>query len=87
MRWHEWFWLAFITPSPASITPYQSLQSLAANVPNNISRNSPFYSFAPFLVVSVIYFISNLKSSGDLTIFIISSISLFEIINAVVANP
>ena len=48
-----------------------------------LEKNLPFCSIALFLIVSLISFISNPYSSSDLTIFIISSISSFEIINAV----
>ena len=63
------------------------LGTLAANVSDIIKRNPPFCSFAPFLFVSLIHFIINPDSSSDLTIFIISSISSFEINNAVVPDP
>ena len=43
--------------------------------------------FASLLIVSPIPFVNDLDSSSDLNIFIISSISSFEIINAVVPNP
>ena len=79
---------ALIVPSPALITPHSTprneiLNILAANVPNKIGRNPPFCYFISFLIVSLIPFISNLDSSSDLTIFIKSSISSIEIINAV----
>ena len=57
---------------------------LAANVPNSVGRNPLFYSFVSFLIVSLIPFTSNPDSSTDLTIFLITLISSFEIINAVV---
>ena len=68
-------------PSPALFNPLpiNALSStLAANVPNKIEINPPFCYFAFFH-----YFISNPDSSSDLTIFI-SSISSFQIINAVI---
>ena len=74
---------ALITPFPVNALP----NILAANVPNNIGRSPPFYSFASFLIISLILFISNHDSSSDLTIFIISSTSSFEIINYVVPDP
>ena len=46
-----------------------------------------FVLFLSPLIVSLISFISNPNSSSGLTIFIISSIFLFEIINAVVLDP
>ena len=49
-------------------------------MPNKIPRNPPFRSFASFLVVSLTTFINKSDSSSDLTIFIISLISLFEIV-------
>ena len=39
------------------------------------------------MIVSLITFISNIDSSSDVTISIISSISLFAIINAIVPDP
>ena len=72
-----------ITPRSVNTFP----NKLAANVPGN----SPFYCFAYFyfllfLIVSLIPFDSNSDSSSNLIIFIISFISLFEIINAVVPD-
>ena len=81
---------ALIMPSPALITPLpvNALPNiLAADVPNNIGRNPTFCSFASFLNVSPISFTSYPNSSSDLTIFIISFISSFEIINAVLPDP
>ena len=66
---------ALITPRPINAFPH----ILAANVPNNIGRNPPLCSF-----VSLIPFISNPDFSSDLTIFIMSSISSFQVINAVI---
>ena len=62
MRWHQRFWPALITPWLALITvlPVSVFPNiLEANVPNNIGKNSPFYSFPSFLIVSLIPFISN----------------------------
>ena len=59
----------------------------AANAPNNIERNQPFSSFVSFLIVSLISFITKPGSTSDLTIFFISFISSFEIVNAVVSDP
>ena len=53
-------------------------------MPNNIGENPCFCYFALFLIVSA--FISKPYSSRELTIFMISSISLFENINAVVPD-
>ena len=77
-------------PSPALITPrpvYAFPNKLADNAPINIGQNPPFCSFASFLIVSLTPFISKPDFSRDLTIFIISSISLFEITNDVVLDP
>ena len=60
---------------------------LAANVPKSIGRNSCFGFFASFLIVSLIPFINNPDSSSYLTIFVISSISSFKVINAAVPDP
>ena len=75
--------------SPALITPLlvNALpNTLAANVPN-IGRNPLFCSFVSFLIVSLIPFTNNLDYTSDLTTSIISTISSFEIINAVVPDP
>ena len=58
----------------------------AANVPSNIGRNPLFCYFASFLTVSLTPLISNPDSATDSTIFIISSISSFEITNPVVCD-
>ena len=50
-------------------------------------RNPPFCSFASFLIVSLTPFINKPDSLRDLTIFMISSISLFEIIYVIVPEP
>ena len=54
-------------------------------MPDNIPRNRPFCYFASFLIVSLTPFINKPDSSSDLTISIISFISLFKIIAASVA--
>ena len=59
---------------------------LAANVLNNIGRSPPFCSFVSFLIFALIYFTSNPDSSNYLTIFVISSILSFEIINTIVCE-
>ena len=59
---------------------------LAANVPDNIGINHSFCSFSSFLIISLICFISNPDSSIDLTIFIISYISSFQIINSAICK-
>ena len=50
---------------------------------NNILRNPPFCYFVLFLVISLTPFINKSDSSSDLTIFMISLISSFEIISVV----
>ena len=80
---------ALVVSSPALITPLLVTalpNTLAANVPN-IGRNPLFCSFVSFLIVSLIPFTNNLGYTSDLTTFIISTISSFEIINAVVPDP
>ena len=56
-------------------------------VPHNIPRNPTFFYFASFLIVSLKPFINNPDSSRDLTIFTISFIPWFEIINVVLLDP
>ena len=51
-----------------------------------MTRNPSFLSFASFSIVSLTPFTNKPDSSGDLTLFMISSISSFENIN-VVPNP
>ena len=70
-------------PLPVNRFPYK----LAPNVPNNIPRNAPFCYFASFLVVSLTRFINKPDSSSDLTVFIISFNSSFEIITVVTPDP
>ena len=73
-------------PSPAHITPLPDNifpNRLAPNVPNSIIRNPPFYSLALFLIVSLTPSNNNQKFSRDLTIFKMSFISSFEIIEVV----
>ena len=62
---------------------------LAANVPHSIGKSPTLHSFVSFSIFSLIPFISNpdSDSSSDLTIFIVSSVSSFETINAVVPDP
>ena len=64
-----------------------NVQLISTNVPNSIGKNPLFCSFASFLIVSLIPFTSNHDFSRDLTIFLISSISSFEIAKAVVPDP
>ena len=60
---------------------------LAANVSNNIPRSATFSSLSSFFIVLLIPLVGNPDSLSHLTIFIISSISSFRIINAVVPDP
>ena len=81
--------LAVISPSRAlfvSLSVNKFSNKLALNVPNNVLRNLPFCTFASFLIVSLTYFVNKPDSSSDLTIFMISFISSFEIINAVIPD-
>ena len=90
MRQHLKFWPALIILSPALITHFSGNafhNILAANVTNIIGRNPPFYSFASFLILWLIRYINNPDSSSNWTIFIISSISSFEVINAILPDP
>ena len=90
MRQNWKFWASLFTPSPALITPLPDNafpNILPANVPNIIGRNTPFHSFASVLIVSLIPFDNNRDYSSDLTIFITSSTSSFQIINAAVPDP
>ena len=73
---------ALIIPHPVNALP----NKLAANVSNGIGKNPPFCFFHSFLIVLLIPFMSNPDSSRDLTILIVSSISSFEIINAVITD-
>ena len=61
--------------------------NLASDVPNNIPRNLRPYSFISFSIVWVIHFINKPESLRDLTIFMISSTSLINIISVVVHEP
>ena len=70
---------ALIVPLPADRFP----NKLAPKVPNNILKNPPFYSFASFLTVFLMPCIDEPESSKDLTTFITSLISSFDIINVV----
>ena len=77
------------TPSPPFTTPLTVNiypNKLAPDLLNIIPRSSPFCYFALFLIILLIPFINQPDSSRDLTIFMISSISLSEIINAVMPD-
>ena len=81
----------FLIPSPAHITPFPTVNKFPNNeapkVPNKILRNHPFCSLASCWIVSLTPFNITPESSRDLTIFIISFISSFEIIKVVVPEP
>ena len=80
----------FIKYNPSFILDHLFLdivQPISTNVPDSIGRNPLFCSFALFLIVSLISFTSNHDFSRNLTIFLISSISSFEIAKAVVPDP
>ena len=86
MRRYQKFWTVLITPSPAVITTFPANtfpNTLAAKVLSNIGINSLFCSLVLCLIFSLIRFIINPYSSSDLTIFFISPIFSFEIINVV----
>ena len=71
-------------PSPALIDPLipdRFPKKLPPNEPNNILENPLFCPFASFLIVSLRPFINKPDYSRDLTIFIISFISSFKIID------
>ena len=76
---------ALIVPSSALLTTI-SINAfpkiLTANVPNNRGGNLSFSVFASFLIVSLISFIINTDYSRVLTVFIISFIYFFDIMNA-----
>ena len=64
-----------VTPLPVSLFP----NNVAPNVPDEIPRNPLF--------VILLHFQFSQKSSRDLNIFVISSLSLFEMIDVVVPEP
>ena len=73
------------------MTPFPPVNKFPNNeapkVPNNILRNHPPCSLASCLIVFLTPFNNTPESSRDLTIFIISFISLFDIIKVVVPTP
>ena len=73
---------------PALITPLlvNAFFSILAIFLITFQEYLPFF-LASFLIVSLIPYISNPDSLGDLTVFIIFSISSFEINNTVVPDP
>ena len=72
-------WLVTIAPLPSNRFP----NKLAPNVPNSILRSPLFYSFASFLVVSLMSFINKLDSSSKWLNYFLSFISSLETINVV----
>ena len=60
---------------------------LASKVPNNMLKYPPVCSFVLFSIILVTPFNKILESSRASTIFIMSFISLFEIIKVVVPKP
>ena len=70
-------------PLPVTIFP----NKLTFNVPNSILRNLPFCFFASFRIVSLTLFNNRPECSRDLIIFIISSISSFDIISVLAPEP
>ena len=65
-------------PSPAvtvSLLVNGLPNKIAPNVPNNLPRNRPFYSFASLLIVLLRFLIKKRDSSSDLIIFMIPFIS------------
>ena len=60
---------------------------LAPKVPYNIPKNPPFCYFVSFLIVCVTPLSKLLEPSRASTIFIMSFISLFEIVKVVIPEP
>ena len=90
MRQYEKSWSALIVPSSALIVPLPVKRypnKLATNIPNSILRNMPCCSFALFLTVSLNLFVNKSNSSRDLTIWDLSFISSFKMINVVLPGP
>ena len=90
----KFFKEALLEPKPAIIIPlpdktFDNISPIkeAAKVPNNILRNHPLYSLVSCWIVSLTPFNNTPEFSRDITIFIISFISSFEIIKVVVPEP
>ena len=89
MRWQLKTWSALVilslqlvpgASSPPRITPLSANRfpdKLALNVPNQMTRNSPFYFFASFLAVRLTPFMNNPDSSRDSLFSCYSHDSLF----------
>ena len=79
-----------LEPYPVLFIPLPSnifSNKFAPNIPNKIPRNPHFYPFALFCIVSLTPFNDKPESSRDLTIFIMSFISSFDIICVVDPDP
>ena len=90
MGWHEKFSPTPIVPLPTLIVPFPVKKfpnKLPPKVPNNTPRNHLFFSFASFLIVSLMHFINNPDFSRGLTIFIILFIFSLEIISLAKPDP
>ena len=74
---------ALFIPLPANIFPIK----LASNVPNNMLGNPPFCYLTSLGIVLLSLSNNKPESSRGLTIFIMSSISFFDIINVVLPEP
>ena len=86
--------MLFLIPSPVHTVPFpdnffvnRSPSMLAPKVPNNMLKNSPFYSLVSFLIVFVTPFSNILQSSKAWTILIMSFMSLFEITKIIIPEP
>ena len=80
----------FLFPEPAVTIAFpvnKFSNKLAPKVANKILKNPPFCYFLSILIVLVITFIKILELSRAWIIFIISFISLFEIIKVVFPEP
>ena len=80
----------FLFPEPAVTIAFpvnKFSNKLAPKVANKILKNPPFYYFLSILIVLVITFIKILELSRAWITFIISFISLFEIIKVVFPEP
>ena len=73
-----------VAATPLPIKKFRNI--LAPHVSNSILKNSFLCSFASFSVVFKPFFINRSKASRDLTIFITSLISRFDIISDVVSH-
>ena len=72
-----------LMPLHANIFP----NKLRCNVPNKILGNSSHCSFVSFSIAWVTPFLNKPECLRDFTIFMMSFVSLFDIISVVVPNP